>query len=219
MNTKLSFTTIVGILFGIGCLLFACSALWLVGVNNTAVDLDEGVNSQWAQVGVALQRRADLYPTFEAIIVGAQTQELAVMAEYRDQAAALSGSLKYGPDGQALPPANEAEAQALAEALANYNKALANVMVYAADNPDTIKSLDLFENFQVEVEGTENRIATERGRYNKAVESARKYCRYFPNNLACGLFGFHVDDWVYFQPDSDVQQVPGLNFGAPTAKP
>ena len=205
MKLDSTFKTIVIGLFVIACCLFVGTSMWLIGVNNTAVNNDEDVNSQWAQVGVALQRRADLYATSESLIVGAQHQESAVMADYRDQAAALSGSLQYGPDGKALPPANQTEAQVLANALSNYNQALANVMVYVADNPDSIASVELYGNFQVQVEGTENRIATERRRYNEEVEKARKHCRVFPNNLACGIFGFQADDWVYFQVSSNAQ--------------
>lgn len=212
MQTKSLFQTIVISVFVIGCLLLCSTGLWMVGVNNTAATNDEGVNEQWAQVGVSLQRRADLYQTAVAIIKGASAQDLAIFTVLRDQAAALSGSLEYGPNGQPLAPQTEAEAQALEETLANFNEALVNVMVYMADNPDQVASIELYKDFLVQVEGTENRIATERRRYNEVVETARNHCRVFPNNIACGMFGYNYQQWTYFQPDPDAFEVPEVDF-------
>lgn len=214
MKTSTKFLLIGGGILLVFCCLFAALANWLISTGNTAGFNDEAVNKQWSNVGIQIQRRADMYKTYVAGIVGASAQESDIMQMYRDQAAALSGSLKYDANGDPIPPQNQAEADALQAQLDQYNQALAEVMVYFADNPDEIKSLDLYERFLVEVEGTENRIATERRYYNDMVEIARKHCRPFPNNLACSVFGYTYTQWAYFEPSAD-SEVPEVDFSQP----
>ncbi|OGM75961.1 hypothetical protein A2382_03210 [Candidatus Woesebacteria bacterium RIFOXYB1_FULL_38_16] len=186
--------------------------LFYFSVNNSAATKDENVNGEWSNVGVTVQRRLDLYPALEAAIVGMDTSQLAVFEALAEQAGNLAGAFKYDAGHNALPPQNEEEARLVEERLNSFNNALVVAMNYAADNPDIVNVV-LYEDFMMQAEGTENRIAVARKRYNEAVEDARTFCRKMPASFFCNMSGYDVNDWVYFNASEEAQKPPELDFG------
>lgn len=176
---------------------------WALGVYNGAVQLDVQVDQAWAQVGNVLQRRLDLYSALEPAITAASAQEREVFQTLAQQSAVLRQYV-----GQ--PPSTEQEANRLEQALAGFNRSLAQVASFVADNPDEVGFISLYQDFLVQAEGSENRISVERGRYNNVVAAAQTHCRTFPNLLICNFGNFN---WVMFEPSAEAETVPNLTFG------
>lgn len=196
-----------GLIALIGVALLACGVIgWGINTYNSAIGFDNRIEQAWSQVGNVLQRRLDLYLAVEDTLTAATAQERAIFEELSAQSAVLR---QYVGE----PPSNEQEASALNNALAAFDNALVQLRSasFVADNPE-IQSLNLFQDFMVQIEGSENRISVERQRYNDVVTEGRQFCRTFPNLIACNFLNLG-DDWVLFQASSEAQQRPDLTFG------
>src|SRR5579884_4235893 len=153
-----------------------------VGHRNQMVRLKEAVNSQWSQVDVVLQRRADLIPNLVETVKGYAAQEQKVFGDIASARAALLG---------ARTPAEKIAANG------QLDSALGRLLVIVENYPQ-LKSNENFMRLQDELAGTENRIAVERRRYNEAVQDYNTYIALFPNNLVASLSGFQRND-AYFK--------------------
>jgi len=173
-----------------------------VGHRNQMVRLKETVNSQWSQVDVVLQRRADLIPNLVETVKGIASQEQKVFGDIAAARAALIG---------AKTPADKIAANG------QLDGALGRLLVIVENYPQ-LKSNENFMRLQDELAGTENRIAVERRRYNEAVQAYNTYIGLFPNNIVASLSGFTRDD-AYFKTDEGARQAPKVNFGTPTQQP
>ncbi len=173
-----------------------------VGHRNQMVRLKETVNSQWSQVDVVLQRRADLIPNLVETVKGIAAQEQKVFGDIAAARAALIG---------AKTPADKIAANG------QLDGALGRLLVVVENYPQ-LRSNENFLRLQDELAGTENRIAIERRRYNEAVQAYNTYIGLFPNNIVASLSGFTRDD-AYFKTDEGARQAPKVNFGTPTQQP
>jgi len=162
---------------------------------NNLVQLDEAVNNSWAQVENVLQRRYDLIPNLVETVKGYASHEKEVLTEVTRARASVGG---------AQTPTEMMQAN---NSLSN---ALARLLVVVERYPE-LKADQRFRDLQIELAGTENRIAVERRRYNDTVRIFNQKVRSFPTNLIAGLFGFKKRD--YFEAPEAAQQAPKVDFG------
>lgn len=168
---------------------------------NNMVRKQEQVKEAWAQVDVVIQRRADLIPNLVQTVKGYATHERAVFADVDHARAALLG---------ANTPAGRIQANG------QLDGALGRLLAIVENYPQ-LKADQNFLALQDQLEGTENRIAVERRRYNLAVRDYNTYIGLFPNNLVAGMAGF-TRDTNYFNASPSAQQVPKVDFSnAPAA--
>jgi len=198
---------IVGIIGVLGLLLL-CLANWGIASYNKLIVLDENVQTQWSNLQSNYQRRADLYSTQLPVIVAGGAQELAVFKELRKQAEGLRTTLNFNS------PPTGAEAQRVAEQIAAFDKAVQSFNVYVADNPEIV-SIQLYNDFTVTIEGTENRINVARRDYNEAVRTFRTSVRSFPNIVIAGMLGLSPDMYAYYEAQEGSENAPVLVFPTP----
>src|ERR1700733_15191314 len=147
-------------------LFVAVIGLTTAGSYNHLVKLQQGVNSQWAQVQNVYQRRADLVPNLVATVSGAANFEKSTLVDIA-QARASVGQVKIDPNNAPADPAKLAEFEKAQGALSS---ALSRLLVVSEQYPD-LKANANFVDLQAQLEGTENRITVERGNFNTAVQS------------------------------------------------
>lgn len=169
-----------------------------VSSRNQMVTLNEAVKSDWAQVDVVLQRRADLIPNLVETVKGYAAQEQTVFDDIAKARAALLGA--QTPQGKIA--ANGQLDGALGPLLA------------VVENYPQLKSNENFLRLQDELAGTENRISVERKRYDDAVQAYNTYIGLFPNNLIAGMAGFKRND-AYFAASEASRQAPKVQFPGP----
>lgn len=155
---------------------------------------EEAIKAQWAQVENQLQRRNDLIPNLVATVQGFAAQEKEVFQSVADARAKMAG---------ATTPAQRIEA-ANAE-----SSALARLLVVVENYPQ-LKSNETFMRLMDELSGTENRLATERMRYNERLQEYNSLRRRFPANITARIFGF--EEHPYFDAPPAAETVPTVNF-------
>src|SRR5580658_6544032 len=170
---------------GIGCgvlVVLAIIVLVIVaiagGSYNRLVKLQQGVNSQWAQVQNVYQRRADLIPNLVATVSGSANFEKSTLTEITAARASV-GQIKIDPNNAPTDPAKLAQYEQAQGALSS---ALSRLLVVSERSPD-LKASAGFVELQAQLEGTENRISVERGRFNDAVKAYNTAIKSFPANL------------------------------------
>ena len=173
------------------------------GSYNNMVSKEEDVKSQWAQVENSYQRRSDLIPNLVSTVKGYAEFEKSTLTEVI-QARASATSMKI--DANNLSPENIAKFQQAQDGLSG---ALSRLLVSVEKYPDLKANQNILE-LQSQLEGTENRIAVERGRFNDMVQAYNKYVRSFPNNIFAGLFGFAQKG--YFQAVAGAEKAPDVKF-------
>ena len=168
---------------------------WAMGAKNTLVTERESVTASWAQVDVALQRRADLIPNLVETVKGFAKQEQAVIKEVTDARAALGG---------ARTPQDKIQANS------QLDGALSRLLIVVENYPQ-LKSNENFLRLQDEIAGTENRISVERRKYNDTVQRYNTDIELFPNNIAASLFHFERND-AYFKTEPGARTAPKVSF-------
>ena len=196
MNTK---TITIGAILLIVILLFAggCSSY------NGMVDADQAVSKQWGQVESQYQRRSDLIPNLVSTVKGYAAHESGTL-EKVTEARAKAGSITL--TAYELTPENMARFQ---QAQNELSGALKSLLAVSEAYPD-LKANENFLDLQKQLEGTENRIATERMRFNEAVEKYNLKVLRFPGNIWAGIFGFDRKDM--FKADEGAQNAPKVSF-------
>jgi LemA protein len=184
-------------------LLIIVIVAWAAGSYNGLVAAEESVEAQWAQVENVYQRRADLIPNLVNTVKGYadfERQTLTDVIEARAKATAVS-----------INPQNldEAGIQQFQAAQGQLSSALARLMVVVERYPD-LKANQNFLELQSQLEGTENRIATERNRFNEQARVYNTTIRRFPRNLFASSFGF--DRKPYFEAEQGAAQAPRVEF-------
>ena len=162
----------------------AVAFLWGIGINNKLITGEENVSQAWAQVEHAYKRRADLIPQLVATVQGAANYEKGTLTEVVE-ARAKATSVQV--DANDLSEANVAKFQKAQDALSN---ALTHSMNVIVERYPELTATKGFQDLQVQLEGTENRIATERGRFNEAVNVFNRNLRVFPNSIVANICGF-----------------------------
>jgi LemA protein len=194
MNIK----TIIGL--GVVALL----VIFGISSYNGLVQKQETVNQAWAQVENQYQRRADLIPNLVNTVKGAadfEQETLTQVVEARSRATSIQVSADDLNDPQKLQQFQQAQSQ--------LSGALSRLLVTVEKYPE-IQANENFRDLQNQLEGTENRIATERMRFNQAAQSYNTSLRSFPTNIFAGIFGF--DSKSYFEADEGAEQAPEVNF-------
>jgi LemA protein len=161
---------------------------------NRFVSQEETIKAQWAQVQNQLQRRNDLIPNLVETVKGYATHEESV---YKDIADARSRLLAAKSPEETIQAANQ-QTTALGRLLA------------VVENYPQLKANEQFNRLMDELSGTENRIATERMRYNEAIQAYNTSRRQFPGNLTARMFGFK--EYPFFEAPPEAQQAPHVNF-------
>ena len=209
--------------FAIGCVVIlliiaAIFGIWMVSVRNNLVVLDQGVQSQWAQVENDYQRRYDLIPNLVRTVQGAanfekSTLEAVVNARSRvGQVTAPAGA----PGTQSALPNSPQAMQQFEAAQGALSNALSRLLVVVERYPD-LKSNQNFLELQSQLEGTENRIAVERRRYNETAQQFNSAVLKFPANLVANMFGFKPK--AYFKGAAGSENAPEVNFNFGTTAP
>ncbi|HXX43144.1 MAG TPA: LemA family protein [Candidatus Acidoferrales bacterium] len=178
-------------------LALACAGMY-ISRRNQMVTLNETVKSDWAQVDVVLQRRADLIPNLVETVKGYAAQEVTV---YDDIAKARSALLS------AKTPTDKIAANG------QLDGAIGRLLLIVENYPQ-LKSNENFLRLQDELAGTENRISVERKRYDDAIQAYNTYIGLFPNNVIAGMAGFKRND-AYFAAPEAAREVPKVQFPAP----
>src|SRR5437867_9680846 len=159
--------------------------LTVSGTYNSLVRLDQGAQSQWAQVENVYQRRADLVPNLVATVKGAanfEQQTLTAVIEARSKVGQVSSG---AAENIARDPQAFARFQQAQDGLSS---ALSRLMVVAERYPD-LKATANFRDLQAQLEGTENRITVERMRFNTAAQGFNTKRESFPTVIIAGFFG------------------------------
>ena len=176
-------------------MVLAIAVLPLTGCSyNTFVGQEESIKAQWAQVQNQLQRRNDLIPNLVETVKGYAQHEAAV---YKDIADARSRLLAARTPEETIQAANQ-QSSALGRLLA------------VVENYPQLRANEQFNRLSDELAGTENRIATERMRYNERIQEYNTSRRSFPANVTARLFGFK--EYPFFEAPAAAQQVPTVNF-------
>ena len=165
---------------------------------NRFVGQEEAIKAQWAQVENQLQRRNDLIPNLVETVKGYATHEESV---FKDIADSRSRLLNAKSPEETIAAANQ------------QTTALGRLLLVVENYPN-LKANEQFNGLMDELSGTENRIATERMRYNERVQEYNTMRRQFPGNITASLF--HFKDYPFFEAPPEAQQVPKVNFTKPS---
>lgn len=168
--------------------------LWFMGAYNSFITLDQHVTTQWAQVETQYQRRFDLIPNLVESVKGIFEQEQEVFG------ALAQARTKYG---------SAQGAEQRAQAANEVESALSRLLVVVENYPQ-LRSSENVRQLMDELAGTENRIATERRRYNETVQEYNIAVKRFPGNMLASIFGFK--ERTPFQAEQGSDQAPDVNF-------
>ena len=178
--------------------------VWGVGINNQLVTLQQNVNEKSAQVQNVYQRRADLIPNLVETVKGFATQERTVLTEVIE-ARAKASSIQLTPEALNDPKALER----FQAAQGQLSGALSRLLVVVEKYPE-LKSNQNFLQLQSQLEGTENRIAVERRRFNEAVREYNTRLGLAPGSIIARLLGFTPK--AYFEAAPDAATPPKVKF-------
>jgi LemA protein len=185
------------VLLGIVVLLL----FWGCGAYNGLIGVDQEVKSKWGDVETNYQRRNDLYNSVIKTISASANFEKSVLTEVVN-ARAKATSINVDIND---PKSLEAYQQAQAGLQSSFSKLLAVVENY----PD-IKTTKAFQDFQAQIEGTENRINVARKDYNAAVQTYNNKVKRVPNSIFAALFGYH--EKPFYKSDPGSEKAPDMNF-------
>ena len=177
---------------------------WCIGIYNKIVGADEGVKNAWSQVENQYQRRYDLIPNLVETVKGYAKQEKDVLIGVTEARASV-GQMKVTPEVLRDPQAF----QNFQQAQDGLGAALSRLMVIVEKYPD-LKSNQNFLELQSQLEGTENRIAVERRRFNETVQEFNVMIRRFPESMIAGIGGFH--EAQYFKSVAGSEKAPQVKF-------
>lgn len=170
---------------------------------NKMVSMDESVSAQWGNVENVYQRRADLIPNLVNTVKGYAAHEketLDAVITARSKATSVT-----------IDPSNidAASLQQFQEAQSGLSSALSRLMMVMEQYPD-LKANQNFMELQAQLEGTENRIAVERRKFNELAQSFNTYIRKFPQVIFAGMFNF--DKKAYFEAEKGAEKAPEVQF-------
>lgn len=170
---------------------------------NKMVELDEQVSSSWSQVENVYQRRADLIPNLVNTVKGYAAHEQETL-EGVIEARSKATSVNIDPSNL-----NAQNIQQFTQAQEGLSSALSRLMVVVERYPD-LKANQNFLDLQAQLEGTENRIAVERRKFNETTQKYNAYIRKFPRVIYAGWFGF--DKKSYFEAQQGAEKAPEVQF-------
>jgi LemA protein len=181
---------------------------WVASGYNALVRLDQGVSSAWGQVENVYQRRADLVPNLVETVKAAAAFEkdtFTAVATARAQVGQVSAA---GVEKITTDPAAMAKFQQAQDGLSS---ALSRLLVVSERYPE-LKATAGFRDLQVQLEGTENRIAVERMRFNEAAQAFNTKRQSFPTVLIAGFLGDRFKEKAYFKAQAGADTAPKVKF-------
>jgi LemA protein len=193
----------IGVIVVVGLL-----GLWAVAGYNRLVRLDQGVQGQWAEVENVYQRRADLVPNLVETVKGAANFEKSTLTAVTEARARV---------GQVSPQATEkiasdpAAFQRFQQAQDGLSSALSRLLVVSERYPE-LKATAAFRDLQAQLEGTENRIAVARMRFNEAAQAFNSARNTFPTVMIAGMFGQRFAEKTFFKAQAGAATAPHVQF-------
>lgn len=191
------------VVLGVLAAIVVVGALFLTGQYNGLVNRSQAVDAQWAQVQNVYQRRADLIPNLVNTVSGAANFEKSTLTEVTNARASV-GKVQVGTGTPT--PAQLAEFEQAQGALSS---ALSRLLVVAENYPN-LKATGNFQELQSQLEGTENRISVERGRFNELARDYNAAIKRVPAVLFAGLMGFK--EKPYFAAKAGADEPPKVEF-------
>jgi LemA protein len=177
--------------------------IWIKNAYNNMVVSDENVQAAWAQVENVYQRRADLIPNLVSTVKGYAAHESETL-ESVVSARAKATQVTVDPTDitpEAISQFNAAQGE--------LSTALGRLLLIQENYPD-LKANQNFLELQAQLEGTENRIATERMKFNEAAKAFNTGIRKFPDNIIASMFGFEKK--AYFEAQAGTETAPKVEF-------
>ncbi|GAA5222415.1 LemA family protein [Membranihabitans marinus] len=196
---KKSSLILIGIVVVLGLIMYQTFS----GSYNKMVTMNEGVEAAWSTVETQYQRRTDLYSSVVSTIKGSKDFEQETLTQVIE---ARSKASSVQVDASNLSAEKLAEFQ---NAQTQLSSAFSRLMVTVERYPD-LKTTQAFNDFQTQIEGTENRINKARNDFNTEVRAYNTYIKKFPTNLTASIFGF--DDKAYFEADAGSEKAPEIKF-------
>lgn len=193
------------VVLGVLAALALVIGLALSGIFNRLVTLQQSTDAAWAQVQNVYQRRADLVPNLVNTVKGAANFERSTLTDITNARASV-GRVQLPATGAPTDPQKFAEFE---RAQGQLGSALSRLLVVAERYPE-LKATAAFRDLQAQLEGTENRIAVERGRFNEAVQAYNTAIKRFPAVLFAGMFG-HTPR-PYFSSTPGAETPPKVEF-------
>ncbi len=193
-----------GIVLGVIAGFFLLVGLWFMGTYNGFVSRREAVNTAWAQVQNVYQRRLDLVPNLVATVKGAahfEKSTLTAVVEARAKASQMTIDKSVLEDPNAFQKFQAVQGQ--------LSSALSRLMVTVERYPQLTATAN-FRDLQVQLEGTENRIAVERRNFNEAAQAYNTAIQRMPGALVANMSGFRPRP--YFEAQTQAQQAPAVKF-------
>jgi len=199
---------------GVGCLIVGVVVVlilgvWAVGSYNGLVGSREAVSSQWSQVENVYQRRADLIPNLVASVKGAANFEQETLTRVVE-ARSRVGQVTTQAPGEILN--DPQKFQQFQQAQDQLSSALSRLLVVVERYPE-LKAVQGFLDLMNQLEGTENRIAVERKRFNEVAQEYNTRRQRFPTALIANMMGFQPRP--YFQSQPGAATAPNVDFGTP----
>ncbi len=188
-----------GIIVGVIVLI----AAFIIGGYNGLVGQRESVNKSFANLQSQYQRRADLVPNLVNTVKGAANFEQKTLTDVVE-ARARATSISIDPS--TATPEQIAQYQ---ESQGELSQALGRLLAVTENYPE-LKAVAGFQDLQVQLEGTENRIAVARNDFNEAASAYNTRIQTFPTNITAGIFGF--DKFPYFEAEKGADKAPDVNF-------
>ena len=173
--------------------------IWGVGTYNGFVKKQEAMTTAWGQVENVYQRRADLVPNLVALVKNYQEYEqgtILAVTEARAKATATTVNIENYSESDLQ------NFEAAQDALGNSM----NRLIVAVENYPDLKASDNYLTLQAQLAGCENRIQTERERFNEAAKTYNQSIRKFPNSVIANMFGF--ERRAYFEADAEAEKAP-----------
>jgi LemA protein len=182
------------------------SAIFFAGCNyNSLVEKRESVEAQWANVENQYQKRADLVPNLVSVVKGFAAQEKEIYAQIAESREHLGGTIQLDASITEDPE----KFQQYQAAQNNLSASLGRLLSVTENYPE-LKSNENFLTLQSQLEGIENRISTERKRYNDAVSDYNTTIQKFPGCVSAKMFGFSKKE--YFKTDASNYVSPKVEF-------
>jgi LemA protein len=203
MNKK--FAVGCGVVIGVVVLIAIVFVLYGIRAYNNMVQMDEGVKEKWAQVENVYQRRLDLIPNLVETVKGYAAHERETFQAVTEARAKAGGMINVGADVLKNPEMF----QQYQQAQASLSSALSRLMVVVEKYPE-LKANQNFLSLQNQLEGTENRIAVERMRFNEAARGFNTYIKQFPRVILARMFGFN--EKPYFKAQEGAETAPKVKF-------
>ena len=177
--------------------------MWFKGSYNQMVTRSEGVSSQWSNVENQYQRRLDLIPNLVNTVKGYAEHEQNTLTQVVEaRAKATQMRINFDQlDEKTIRQFNSMQGE--------LSSALSRLMAISEQYPN-LKANENFRDLQAQLEGTENRIAVERRKFNEDVKSYNAYIRSFPKNILANMFGFTVKP--YFEATAGAEKAPEVKF-------